>query len=343
MVLVRQDRQLRIMGIHLAGANTKKSAIVRTSVLLSRILSGLPKGREYELFKEAMTPYFPSLPIEPNETGHQWRNCISPLFWEAFSPDMGATSFQDSDNRLLDAISDHDGAHIFCIDAPLSLPPCISCTLICPGTMECPTKTVSLMRREWELSRKLEKKIRIPQPYVDRYFEIFARSYLKKNIIPGNLEFEAVLASGKAPLTARGLRIARELQSRFPHALVIETNSQASTIGWGTICGLQNTHFDHYKSTYKGASQRREIIKNLESFRYAVRSAGIHESLLAEIPRHLEVFLAAMSAQSAWGLLSGLVIITSEFLSLDASSPFRGWPCLPKGILTYAPPTQTPE
>jgi hypothetical protein len=342
LVFVRQDTQLRIMGIHLAGANTKKSAIVRTSVLLSRILSGLPKGMEHEIFKETIASYFPNLPVDPNETGHQWRNCISPLFWEAFSPDIGATSFQDSDSRLLEAISDHGGAHIFCIDAPLSLPPCISCSLICPGTMECPTKTVSLMRREWESSRKLEKKVRIPQPYVDRYFETFARNYFEKDIIPGSLEFEAVLASGKAPLTARALRVARELQSRFPHALVIETNSQASTIGWGAICGVQNARFDDFKSIYKGAYQRRGIIKNLESFRYAVRSAGIHESLLAEIPRHLEVFLAAISAQSAWGLLSGLVIITPEFLSLDASSPFRGWPCLPKGILAYAP-TQTPE
>ncbi len=342
MVFVRQDKQIRIMGIHLAGANTKKSAIVRTSVLLSRIISGLPKGREHELFKEAISPYFPNLPVESNETGHQWRNCISPLFWEAFSPDIGATSFQDSDSRLFDAISDHEGADIFCIDAPLSLPPCISCSLICPGTLECPTTTVSFMRREWESSRKLEKKVRIPQPYVDRYFETFARNYFEKNIILGNLEFEAVLASGKAPLTARGLRVAREIQSRFPHALVIETNSHASTIGWRAVCGQQNTRFAEYKSINKGAYQRREIIKNLESFRYAVRSAGIHESLLAEIPRHLEVFLAAMSAQSAWGLLSGLIIITPEFLSLDVNSPFRGWPCLPKGILAYAT-TQTLE
>jgi hypothetical protein len=334
--------QLRIMGIHLAGANTKKSALVRTSVLLTKILSGLPKGREHDLFKEAISPYFPNLPVEPNEAGHQWRNCISPLFWEAFSSDIGATSFQDSDRKLFETINDLGGANIFCIDAPLSLPPCINCSLICPGTLECPTTSVSLMRREWESGRKLEKKVRIPQPYVDRYFETFARNHFEKNIIPGNLEFEAVLASGKAPLTARALRVARELQSRFPQSLVIETNSHASVIGWRAVYGHLKTHFVDYKSENKGAILRSEILKNLELFRYAVRSAGIHESILAEIPRHFEVFLAAMSAQSAWGLLSGLVIITPEFLSLDANSPFRGWPCLPKGILSYAS-TQTPE
>jgi hypothetical protein len=336
LVFVRQDEQLRIIGIHLAGTNTKKSAVVRTSVLLSRILSGLPKSNEHNIFKETINSYFPKLPVEPNETGHQWRNCLSPLFWEAFTPDIGATSYQDSDKRLIQSISDHGGANIFCIDAPLTLPPCVTCTLICPGTMDCPTNAVSHMRKEWELSKKTFKKVRIPQPYVDRYFEIFARNHFEKNLLSSGLEFEAVLSSGKAPLTARSIRIARELQSLYPHALILETNSQASTVGWGSICGVENARFDSYKSISLGAKQRHGIIKNLEKFRYAVRSAGIHESLLKEIPNDLEVFLAAMSAQSAWGLLAGLIVINSEFLTLDAHSPFRGWPCIPKGIITNA-------
>ncbi len=336
MVFVRQEQQFKIIGIHLAGTNTKRSAIVRTSVQLSRILSGLPKSYEYEILKEAFASYFPTIPIESTETGHQWRNCISPLFWEAFTPDIGATSYQDSDNRLLDAISDHGETNIFCIDAPLSLPPCLTCNLICPGTMECPTNVVSHMRKEWEASKKILKKVRLPQPYVDRYFEIFARNHFTKEALPSGLEFEAVLSSGKAPLTARAIRLAREIQSRFPHALILETNSQASAIGWALICGHENIKFNLFKSPTLGAKQRQQILQNLETYRFAVRSAGIHELLLKEIPYHLEVFLAAMSAQSAWGLLSGLVVINPEFLTLNAASPFRGWPCIPKGIITHA-------
>ncbi|APJ04691.1 hypothetical protein [Silvanigrella aquatica] len=117
--------------------------------------------------------------------------------------------------------------------------------------------------------------------------------------------------------------MARERQSpRFPSALVIETNSHTSTIAWSMVCGSQNSTYGNYKSQPKGASQRSGIIKNIELFRYAVRDAGIHKSLLAEIPNHLELFLVAISRQSAWGLLSGLVIITPEFLSRDVHSPF---------------------
>ena len=336
MVAGRYEQQIKIIGIHLAGTNTKKSAIVRTSVQLSRILSGLPNQYEFQVLKDAFATYFPQLPVEPIETGHQWRNCISPLFWEAFTPDLGATSYQDSDNRLLEALNDLGGAHIFCIDAPLSLPPCLNCNLICPGTMECPTSTVSHMRKEWEFSKKIFKKIRLPQPYVDRYFEVFARNHFEKNIIPTGLEFEAIMSSSKAPLTARAIRLTREIQSRYPHALILETNSHASTIGWALICGEKNVRYNLYKSPTQGAKQRAQILQNLETFRIAVRSAGIHELLLNEIHLHLEVFLAAMSAQSAWGLLTGLVVINPEFLTLNASSPFRGWPCIPKGIISHA-------
>ena len=335
-----REQKLRIMGVHLGGSATKKTAVVRASVQVKRLLSGIPEGVNHDLFSNALKAYFPDLNIEPERpgqnTGQTSEGGSSPLFWEAFSAEIGPSSHQDSDARFFDVVSDLGGADVFCIDAPLTLPPCLSCPPECAKTFPCSSRAADFMRAIWEEKRKNDKRARPPLPYIDRYFEVYARNTFEHPGYSGSFEIESAMGSNRAPLTARAICLARQLKQRYPKALIVETNSIVAALGWSLHSGYKIDSLLSLKSSQFGRSARAGLLKKLEQKRFATRSANLHEDLFTEYASQVEVFLAAMGALSAWGLLNGEILITKEFLTVEAGSPLQGWACVPKDVAQYA-------
>lgn len=328
----RRDARLRILGIHLAGAGTHKSALVRGSLFLKACFSGLPAGPEHDLLAGAIAAKLPLLPIDSGERPQGTPPASSPLFWEAYTSELGPSSTKDADMRLIEAIEDLGGADVFTIDAPLTLPPCAVCTLLCPGTLNCEVPAVERIRRDWDSKRKAEKRARMPQPYIDRPFEVFARSAYEHPGLSGGFEFEAALGSNRAPLTLRAMRLRRELLMRFPKCIVLETNGGVSALGWGLNTGYKIGSLLDLKNAHTGRMMRAGLLKRLEQRKQAARSATLHAALFEEFANQVEIFLAAMGAMSAWGLFNGEAHLTREFLTQEAGSPLLGWSCVPKDI-----------
>lgn len=335
-----REKNIRIMGIHIAGANTHRTAIVRATLVTESLCTGLPLGPAHESVAAGLRASFPQFPVFPRDDETRARpdsgDGARPLFWEAFSADIGASPYRDSDSRLMEAIHDLGGADVFCLDAPLSLPPCVTCSLRCPGTFKCVVPEVVRMRELWEKHRKEEKRLRAPQPYVERFFEHYARAALEHPGLSGAFEYEAALSSNRSPLTARAIRMARELKSRFPEALVIESNSFLSTLGWGLKVGTTIPSLVEFKDEGKGRVMRAALLKRLEQQRLATRSASLHEELFHELYRQIELFLAAMTALSAASFLTGDALMAPEFLEVGPDSPLIGWACLPREVEQHA-------
>jgi predicted nuclease with RNAse H fold len=237
------------------------------------------------------------------------------------------------------------------IDAPLTLPPCVACPLPCPGTRDCRVPEVVMMREAWDAKRRQEsdervslgqkadrreKRIRIPQPYLDRAYEVFARNHYEHPMLSGTFEIEAALGSNRAPVTARARRLRRELLARFPGVLILETNPALATLGWSLTTGYKVASLLEMKSSQSGRSARAGLLKRLEQQQIALRGAALHEQLFTDFAVNATVFHAAMAALTGWGLFSGEISLHEDFLKLDVGSPFLGWACVPKEAANYA-------
>ncbi len=333
----QKDSFLKVMGIHLAGSNTHKTALVRGGVVLKQIRAPMIPGPSFDIFSNEINRKIPGLPVVPFELGmlSEKKSQTSPLFWEAFSADIGASSQTDSDSRLVEAIKDLGGADVFCIDAPLSLPPCLTCSIECKNAEKCVNPIVSIMNEEWKRLRKSDKKSRMPQPYLDRYFEFHARNNFHIHSLNGGFELEAVLGSGRAPLTSRAIYTARQIERLFPKAIVIETNSSLSELGWAAQVGYPLAAALELRHGNESKIKRAGLLKRLEQKLYATRHAGMHADLFVDLATHLETFHAAMGALMAWGFLNGEYYFLDEFLTLEKGLPLRGWACVPKDVLGH--------
>lgn len=355
-------KTVRFLGIHLAGAHTRKSCAVRGSALFHEFRSGVAAGRVHDLYCQGLAGRFDELPrVSESDATERLRSernvssdeaaSLSPLLWEAYSADIGPSPHRDSDSRFIEVVSDMGPVDVVILDAPLTLPPCVTCRLPCPGTHLCEVPEVILMRQAWEERRQVEadgrvaqgkkafrkeKRVRLPQPYLDRAFEVFARNHYEHPILSGTFEIEAALGSNRAPVTARSRHLQRELLARFPGVLILETNSALATLGWSLSTGYKVGSLLEMKSTQSGRSARAGLLKRLEQRRMALRGANLHELLFADFAMNPGVFHAAMAALTGWGLFRGEISLHEEFLTLQTAAPFQGWACVPKEAANYA-------
>jgi hypothetical protein len=326
-------KTLRVLGIHVAGAQTRKSAVVRGSFSIESIHTGLEAGNGHERAASFLRNTIKNIAIYPDQSPEP-----APFFWEALATEIGPSATQDADTRLLETVASMDTVDIICIDAPLTLPPCAASSCqACSGSNDCNHIQTKLMQREWEQRREQgERKMRPPQPYLDRYFEYYARSRFSHPALSHCFEFDAALGSGRAPLTMRGQFLLKSLRAHSPNALILETNTVATTLGHALASGFQGASPSNLRSELEHRVNRLAVLKRLDQRKIAFRGAGLHEQAYLEIGERFETFSAAMSALTARTLLAGQVFITEELLQLDEHNPFRGWACLPREITDYA-------
>ena len=129
------------------------------------------------------------------------------------APRAGAAPLYDA--ALIDAArSSGDGA-LLCIDAPLTLPPCLRCTVpVCPGQTECVDPAVIDMRALAAAAATAEadrdgRRGKPPvTPYTQRTTEVYLAHHL--GVVP-----REALGQGTGPLAARAAHLTRALADRF--------------------------------------------------------------------------------------------------------------------------------
>jgi hypothetical protein len=335
----RSQVSVQVIGLHIGGFATQKSSLVRARCTLGEIRTGVSDSNLHASLCQRMQESLEGLPAAAagahfeSDAGVQTN---SPLFWEAYSGELGPTSGADADTQLIETIKDFGGAQIFCLDAPITFPSCTTCARACTGVFECPEPAVKSMLNLWQEERENEpRRPRMPAPHTERYFEAYARRRYEHPSIIGSSDLESVLSSNRAPVSARAHHLARRLKAAFPAAIVVETHPWLAAVGWALHCGYRLNHLAELRQPDSGRVARAGLLRKLEISRAAMRSANFIEDLFLELSDNVGIFAAAMAAMSGWGLVNGLCDIQRSFVQQGQPDPLQGWALVPRELATY--------
>jgi hypothetical protein len=98
---------------------------------------------------------------------------------------------------------------LLCVDAPLSLPPCLSCRVpVCPGQVKCVDPEFELMRGFVVMAEPKSRDCRRGKPHITPYTQRATDLYLQyvRGIFP-----RETMGQGMGPLTARAAFLRRAL------------------------------------------------------------------------------------------------------------------------------------
>ncbi|NBO39081.1 hypothetical protein EBU99_10920 [bacterium] len=335
----RASASVQIIGIHVAGASTHKTSLVRARCVVKELQSGTTDPQLHALVCKQLQTGLGQIPMAAAGSHFESESAAqknSPLFWEAFSSELGPVPNTDPDSNLMQTISDLGGAQIFCLDAPLTLPSCSTCVRVCPGVPLCPESAVQGLLSLWnEDNQSEDKRPKMPLPHTERYFEAYARRRYEHPGFAGGLDIESVLSSNRAPVAARAQHLSRRLKHTFPNAIVVETHPWLAAVGWALHAGYRLNHVAELRQPDAGRIARAGLLRKLELQRLALRSATFIEDLFVELSEDVEIFAATIAAMSAWGLLNGLCDLQPSFLQQGLENPLLGWALVPRELATY--------
>jgi hypothetical protein len=196
-------------------------------------------------------------------------------------------SSMTGDARLIETMNRFPAALVG-VNAPLSLPPCLTCKLpVCPMHENCTVPAVEHMR-------KLAKKLKIPlakhpTPYTQRPGDVALREF---DIPP-----EETLGAGRGPLAAR----MQYLKRHFKTSRYLEVNARIALQGLGDWFGFGGRELRRFRDVEFGAETRFAILERLGAGTDLpeVPQIFLYRSDLMELAQHLvsfDAFLAALTA-----------------------------------------------
>ncbi len=204
----------------------------------------------------------------------------------ANEPPEGDTHFRDE--VLVDYIERWtDDATIVAIDAPLTLPPCLRCTLPCPGIAGCEVPVVQWMRTH---APKLRDRGRSDPnkpavtPYTQRATELL--------LAGTGLRPRESLGQGTGPLAARAAWLRRRLSPRLRlHENLIEVHPAATLV---QLFGAERARRAHQGEQSQVWEERKRVL-------HALASELAFEYVWPElVVRNVHVFHAVLCAFTAY-------------------------------------------
>jgi hypothetical protein len=156
------------------------------------------------------------------------------------APRTGAPPFYDP--TLLDTIRAYGDETLLCIDAPLTLPPCLRCTVpVCPGQESCVDPSVVEMRalaaeasearEEGGFGLRGNRDTRRGKPSITPYTQRTTEVYLACS---AGIAAREGLGQGTGPLAARAAHLVRALADRFTlNDNLIEAYPKATLVALG--------------------------------------------------------------------------------------------------------------
>jgi hypothetical protein len=214
------------------------------------------------------------------------QNCIS--LTEIYA-NLGSTKKLNSDQVLLRVLNNRgDHPKVLGINAPLSLPPCVSCELPwCPGHEICKVNSIEWMRRANLRLSKIYKNTKPALPYTERPIELYLREHF-----PHWLDIPGAYSANISPLAARVEYLKRHI---FYETKLIETLPRLTFYILSSSLGLAHDGARYYRGPESGSKLRADFlhaIKKIFSFQVNERD---FELLTLNLPA-FDAFLAAATA-----------------------------------------------
>jgi hypothetical protein len=243
------------------------------------------------------------------------------------APREGERPFYDT--SLIETIREFGDGTLLCLDAPLTLPPCLRCVVpVCPGQVSCVDPAVVAMRAivaeaaiaDPELVGGRNGRRGKPQitPYTQRTTEVYLTHRL--GLVP-----REALGQGTGPLAARAAHLTRALADRFTlNETLLEVYPK------GTLAALGFVR--PYKKHLHERETRAQILEALaDDLRFG---PGVWRELCVQSDHLFEAVICAYTgylwARDAWtapasheALLAGGWIWTPPSLTKVTDEPAR--------------------
>lgn len=213
---------------------------------------------------------------------------------------------ENSDQRLIALVKESKASSIG-INAPLSMPPCITCTKpICPGFEVCDVPSVKWMREEIRTSG-----LKISTPYTQRPVDLLLRGrwQKEKSFIPA----DETLGAGRAPLAARMHYLKRHLAPSL-----FEVYPRMALVGISSWFRISDRELRLCRDVEVGVDNRFSILEKLGT---DLRDLGIPHLYLYNAD--LLTFAKELSAFDA--LLCGLMALYQDLQFLEEPIVDREW------------------
>lgn len=149
---------------------------------------------------------------------------------------------------------DHLGAQVVALDAPLVLPKCVRCKLVCPGYENCGEPEIKWFRKNYAELNASKRPQRYFSPYLERCAEFYITHKLEEKFYPN-----MALGSNQGPMTMRASYLAR----RWKKQKLIEVQPALSLWRIGRSLGIQKSYLRHHKHSVEGLAIRKAVIEKL--------------------------------------------------------------------------------
>jgi hypothetical protein len=217
----------------------------------------------------------------------------------------------DSPDEALIAAAGSIEAELAGVDAPLTLPPCLSCAEpACPGVRQCSRPAVLWMKAEAERM----KWGRLPLPYAQRPVDFLLRGAWQEDVVT-SFPVDDSFGAGRAPLAARMQYLSRHLSLPF-----LEVNPRLFLAGLALWFGISAREVRRSRDIEEGVEQRMGI---LEALGQEPKAGGLPHLFLYKA----EITELAQDLAAFDGFLCGYGAVLSAvgLLEEPAFDPAWGW------------------
>lgn len=174
---------------------------------------------------------------------------------------ISGSSDVSADLQIVQILSEYvDGTDSICVDVPLQLPLCLSCTLKCPGYENCEEEHILWMFKQFSKKQKKKKVRKIFTPYTQASGE-----FLINNELEESFQMSHALGANSAPLTARSIFLKR----RVPELLWNEVFPKLSIWRIGRSLNISKSDLRFHRHAVSGADVRSKIIDDLSENKLA--------------------------------------------------------------------------
>lgn len=199
---------------------------------------------------------------------------------------LGAKKDKSADLVLHDLLSYGESPiDILSLDAPLTLPKCVTCELKCPGFEKCSEPEIKWMWSWYRKHGKQKKPQRPFVPYIQRCTELHVSSEFERHFHPPE-----ALGSNMAPLASRARFILRRLK--------ISTIEVYPELSLWRICqklDIPKSLLNFHKHSVDGETHRFQIIKRIvECGLVFVYEQDI--KILSQTPAAFDAFICGLTA-----------------------------------------------
>jgi hypothetical protein len=175
------------------------------------------------------------------------------------------------------------------VDAPLKMPKCLRCRLVCPGHEKCTEPEILWMWKNHKKRHPDKRPNKIFTPYTERCVEQYINQEVSSEVYPGH-----AMGSNRAPLMARALYLKRRLNP----IKLLEVYPRLSVWQLGQQLGVRKTLLNSYRHVSQGERARQQILDKWSEqgfsfiyhrdFKHMVKDVYAFESLISAYTAFLQ-------------------------------------------------------